>query len=96
MIDLRSEKLVTFGQATRSLPRKPNGKRVCTITVSRWASRGHAGVVLETIRVGRQRYTSMEALQRFAERLNSSVPAPRFSSRRDAIEATLELEREGV
>lgn len=42
--------------------------------VYRWVRHGVRGVMLESLRVGGTTYTSLEALQRFAEALGSSAP----------------------
>lgn len=54
-------------------------------TVWRWALRGCRGHKLETQAVGWQRFTSVEALKRFVDRINegaSTSPKPRSAKRR--------------
>lgn len=62
MIDVENEKLLTFAQATKILPGRPN-----ITTVWRWRNRGCRGVKLETILSGGRRFTSVEAIRRFQE-----------------------------
>jgi hypothetical protein len=85
-IDLASETVVTLTEATRHLPRRRMGKRPATQTIYRWAQRGCRGVRLETIQVGGTKCTSLEALQRFCERLSglsaNTVPPDSGSRRR--------------
>lgn len=86
MIDLSTENLIPLRAVPRHLPPRPNGKRLHISAVYRWAQRGARGVVLETIRIGGATYTSLEALQRFAEHLTGSPgqseAAPRPTTRR--------------
>jgi hypothetical protein len=100
MIDISTEAVVTLTEATRHLPRRRKGKPCAVSTVYRWAQRGCRGVRLETIQVGGTKCTSMEALQRFCERLSraDSPEPPRTPARRRraAEAAARELEREGV
>lgn len=70
MINFASEEVVTLAHATKILPQRREGKRPNIATVYRWTTRGVKGVVLETIQIGGSRCTSVEALQRFFERLS--------------------------
>ncbi len=76
MIDLTREHLVPVREIPRFLPCRTSGKRVHISACYRWLSRGIRGVKLEAIRIGGTTYTSVEALQRFAERLSSNTPRP--------------------
>ena len=69
MIDLSTETVVSLTEATRHLPRRRRGKRPNVATVYRWAQRGCKGVRLEIVQVGGTKCTSLEALQRFCNRL---------------------------
>ena len=60
MIDIQTEKVLTFTQAAKALPGRPN-----VATLWRWRTAGCRGVKLETVLVGGKRYTSREAIQRF-------------------------------
>lgn len=70
MIDLENEDLLTFQEACQRLPRKRAGSRMHPGTLYRWASSGLRGVRLETLQVGGSQCTSVQALQRFFERLS--------------------------
>lgn len=69
MVDISCENLIPLREAPRHLPNRPNGKRLHVSACYRWVTRGVRGVVLESIRLGGTTYTSLEALQRFGERL---------------------------
>lgn len=71
MIDFNSESLLTFAEATKTLPAKRAGRPIHTATLYRWSATGLRGIRLETIQVGGTRCTSVEALQRFFEKLES-------------------------
>ncbi len=73
MIDIATESLIPLREAPRRLPPRPTGKRVHISACYRWVSRGVRGIRLEAIRVGGTMYTSLEALQRFADRLGPQV-----------------------
>jgi len=72
-IDLEREQVLSLRQATDSLPRLRQGRRVHISTVYRWISRGVGGVRLEAVKLGRTLVTSREALQRFADRLTEDA-----------------------
>ncbi len=77
MIDLCSETLIPIREAPRHLPKRLNGKRIHISACYRWISRGVRGVRLDSIKIGGSTYTSIEALQRFANRLSGSGNASR-------------------
>ena len=101
-IDLLSEHVVSLTKATSHLPRRRKGKRPNVSTLFRWAQHGIKGVRLETIQVGGCKCTSLEALQRFCDRLTQGLDPeaqPARSSvrpQRAAVAAERELEREGL
>jgi Protein of unknown function (DUF1580) len=72
MIDIRREAVLSLAEAAQLtlLPRRRRGKRPHMATLYRWAQRGLRGVHLETIRVGGTLCTSVEAIQRFCDRLS--------------------------
>lgn len=92
MIDLKYEKLLTLREASQLLPRRRAGKPCHPATLYRWASSGIHGIKLESMRVGGSLCTSLEALQRFFERLSGescqgrqpvrSSPTPHIDSQR--------------
>jgi hypothetical protein len=75
-IDVSKERVVSFREAARDFcPRRRHGRKPHVSTFYRWAARG-----LETIRVGGQLCTSVEALQRFFDRhtrTDGPRPGPR-------------------
>jgi len=72
MIDIGSETLLTLSQAASEQPCRRQGKRVSTVTLWRWATRGSGGVILETLQTPSGRVTSRAAIQRFFEALRES------------------------
>jgi len=68
MIDLHDERLLTLQEAAELLP----GSTAIS-TLHRWRQRGVRGVQLETCLIGGKRYTSKEALQRFADAITAAV-----------------------
>lgn len=70
-IDLTIEEPILLADAAKLLPNRPH-----LSTLWRWFQRGVKGHRLETLVVGGKRYTSREALQRFADRLTTSTAAP--------------------
>lgn len=103
MIDIATERVVSLGDATKLLPKRRRGKKRHVSALYRWAKHGLRGVQLETIPVGGTLCTSMEALQRFFERLAEARQPrtePTFAGpaarQRAAREAERELERLGI
>jgi hypothetical protein len=75
MISIKTETILSFGDAARQLPKTRIGRSLHPNTIWRWAYRGLKGpnstvVKLETTKLGGRNYTSVEALQRFFEQLN--------------------------
>lgn len=70
---LRDEQILTFSEAAKTLPRV-NGRRPHASTLWRWARKGIQGIHLETRRLGGRFVTSLEALDRFSERLAEANP----------------------
>jgi hypothetical protein len=100
MIDLASETIISLSEVPKHLPAK-RGRRFHLATIYRWAQCGLRGVRLETLRLGGSRVTSVEALQRFAERLTNPAAGDadgRTDARREraaeAVEA--QLDRLGI
>jgi hypothetical protein len=74
MIDTSTEAVILLGQVPAEIPSRHPGKRINVSTVWRWAMQGCRGVLLESIVIGGGRFTSREAIQRFAERLSTARP----------------------
>jgi len=102
MIDLAIEEVLTLTEAATRLPRRRAAKRPHVATLYRWATRGCRGIRLETIRVGGTLCTSVEALQRFCERLSDpdgSEASAAFTSKsreRQIAKAERDLEQAGI
>ena len=71
MIDIEIESVLSLTEAATKLPHRRAGRRPHVSTLYRWASRGLRGNHLETIQIGGTRCTSVEALQRFFDRLSA-------------------------
>jgi hypothetical protein len=67
---LSGETLLRLHQVPDLLPRNRNGKKVGLASVYRWTDRGVRGIRLEYIRAPWGRVTSIEAVERFLQRLN--------------------------
>lgn len=72
MIDLEHENLIPIRDVPRQIPPRRSGRRVHVSAVYRWIGRGLRGAKLEAIKIGGTTYTSLEALQRFGERLGAN------------------------
>ena len=72
MINIGTEQILSFVEASSLLPRRRQGRRVHPATLYRWASGGLRGARLETIQIGGTLCTSVEALQRFFECLQQA------------------------
>lgn len=99
MIDLRTEQVLSLADACSRLPRR-NGRKLHVSTLYRWAQRGIKGVRLETGMLGGARVTSLEALQRFMERLSGIqgehvTPRDRAGSRTRIARAEAYLRSQG-
>lgn len=75
MIDIASESLIPLHEVPQRLPPRPSGRPIHMSTVYRWIQRGVRGTRLESIRIGGTTYTSIEALQRFADRQSQTSTA---------------------
>jgi hypothetical protein len=79
-IDLTAETILALSEAPRHVPLSHTGRTVSFPTVWRWALRGIVAadgqrIRLETLKLGGRTVTSLEALQRFAERLSPRLDA---------------------
>jgi hypothetical protein len=101
LIDIANERVVSFAEATSHLPRRRKGRKPHVATIYRWGQRGCRGVVLETIQVGGTRCTSVEALQRFFDRLSGGsaaavAPATSMARTRQQLEVDRKLDAMGL
>lgn len=106
MIDITQEELIRLEDVRNYVPSCRKGKRLSKTVPFRWAAKGVRGVVLETLKIGGARYTSIDAIQRFAASLHSpqlagppsSNPSPPANALRSAgkgMTATAELDAMG-
>jgi hypothetical protein len=102
MIDSMRETLVSLADVPAHLPNRRGGRRPHISCIYRWAQRGCKGVVLETLQCGGTKMTSLEALQRFFERLSAAAsgqqpPVRSIAAKDRAIRrAERELEEAGI
>ena len=99
MINLNDETVCSLADATKHLPRRRAGKRPSVSCIYRWAQNGVHGVKLETIQVGGTKCTSLEAMQRFFDRLtnpDAPVTQPTRTRQREIDKAESELEAAGI
>ena len=99
-IDITREQVITLREATAILPRQKGQKGLHISTLYRWCSRGVRGVRLETLKLGGRVVTSVEALQRFAERCSAADSTqeqrPTGRRQREFNLAEEELKRAGI
>ena len=110
MLSSDSEKLLTFGEVVKRLPKSRSGKSLHPNTLWRWAKKGLKApngelVRLEITKVGGRNCTSLAALNRFFEQLEEDETdvEPRRSSRtsrppssaKRSMKARQELEKLG-
>ena len=69
LIALTQEKIIPLRDVPKHLPPRPNGKKLHISACYRWIGPGIRGIRLESIKVGGTTCTSLEAIQRFSERL---------------------------
>ena len=101
MIEIQREQVVTLTQATHHIPARRKGKKVAVSTPWRWAKKGVRGVRLETLQVGGTRCTSLEAIQRFCDRLTAlgddpALPTPSRCQDAALQRAERELDKAGI
>src|SRR5262245_34001391 len=84
MIDVNAETLLSLSQLAKRLPHRRAGRPVHPSTIHRWRSPGVRHVRLECLRVGGVWCTSVEAFQRFCDRLSEpgADPGPATPGRR--------------
>ncbi len=91
MIDIQTEQVIPIGQVPKRLPYRPH-----ISTIYRWIATGG----LETVRLGGRVFTSIEAIERFADHRNGrpkppeSTPTPQ--RQREIADAERELRDAGM
>lgn len=99
MIDLAVETVVSLNDAAKHLPRRRAGKVVHLGTLYRWIGHGVKGHKLECIRIGGSTCTSLEALQRFCDRLSggdTTQPQTTRTRKKEIARAEAELAEAGI
>ncbi|MCA9215680.1 MAG: DUF1580 domain-containing protein [Planctomycetales bacterium] len=106
-MDLRSEELFPFNELPKRLQQVTGSrKRINISTAHRWRQRGVKGVRLESVVIGGERFTSYEAISRFADASTiardksrgESIRVGRLSAQRerDIENAERELDAAGI
>jgi hypothetical protein len=88
MISIGSEELLSFTQLAKRIPRRRNDRPVHLSTIHRWRHPGIGGIRLECIRIGGVWHTSMEAFQRWCDRLSTPDDPTDRSDQRRAVPRT--------
>ncbi len=99
MIDISTETVLTLTEAAKRLPQRRRGSRPHPATLFRWVQRGVKGVRLESLQVAGTKCTSIQALQRFFDRLSEPrEPAPnkRPDRQREIDAAERDCQRAGI
>lgn len=76
MIDIATETVIPIAEAPQHIPGRPS-----VATVWRWVLSGTRAGKLESFLVGGRRFTSVEAIQRFAERSTVAADGEKSPSR---------------
>ncbi len=91
MIDIQAEQVIPIGQVPKRLPHRPH-----ISTIYRWIATGG----LETVRLGGRVFTSIEAIERFADhrsgRPKSSDSTPTPQRQREIADAERKLRDAGM
>ena len=101
MIDSARETLISLADVPANLPNRRGGKRPHVSCIYLWCQCGCKGIKLEVLQVGGTKCTSLEALQRFYERLSAvasgEAPPVRTVKQREraAAKANDELAKAG-
>ena len=86
MIDIQTETLLNLHEAAQRIPAYRTGRRCHVSALNRWISRGCVAVSgrlvrLDAVRLGNRWVTSVQALQRFADRLTRTGWEPLADAR---------------
>jgi hypothetical protein len=76
VINVNSEHVVTLSQLARRLPCRREDRPVHPSTCHRWRNPGIRGIKLECVRIGGIWHTSLQAYQRWVEKLTAEVESP--------------------
>ena len=97
MIDIANETVIAVAEVPQHTPGRPS-----LATIWRWVLRGTRAGKLESILVGGRRFTSVEAIQRFAQQSTAAADGEKAPSRtslqreRDISQAEAELAEAGI
>lgn len=84
----RIELHVPLGDVPELVPKNRRGKRVTYETVRQWSTKGCFGVVLATIRIGNQKFTTRESLRNFIR----DVTRARTVARESPLPGSVDIE----
>lgn len=99
---IESERWITMTDAAKWIAQRTGGKKTHVSTIHRWATRGCRGRRLESVLIGPDRFTSVEALLRFSnpdqtpETETEANARIRRETARDELAAVRLAERLGV
>jgi hypothetical protein len=97
VIDLANETILPLSDAPRH-PLLKRGRRagrpIHRATLERWRTRGVGGIILETAKLGGIRVTTVEAIERFFDRLNTPGATSDSPTVHDIARAHAQAERE--
>lgn len=100
VIDVNLETVICLTEAAKRLPTRRGKRPVNVSCLYRWTTQGCRGVVLECIQIGGTRCTSIEAMQRFFERLTPMADPMRdtaqLPSSQRAASTARDLDRLGI
>ncbi len=88
MIDIQRETIVSISEAPRHVPGRPSVQ-----TLWRWVLSGTRAGKLESCLIGGRRFTSVEAIQRFAEQSTAAADTPSARTSRQRERAIEQAER---
>ena len=103
MIDVSCEKLIRLEDVRDYIPSGRRGKKLSKAVMYRWALKGVTGILLETVKVGGSRFTTVEAIERFISAQNggpslpeNTLPASPTQRKRAAERAGNQLAKYGI
>ncbi len=104
MIDIKTERLIPLREVPQLgiIPARRSGSRLNVSTIYRWALHGQRGIKLESLKIGGQRVTSLNAIQTFCTALaRNEVVAPnpktkQLASLKRSKEVEAELDQVGI
>lgn len=96
MINIKTERLIPLREVPQLgiLPPRRSGSRLNVSTIYRWALHGQRGIKLESLKIGGQRVTSLNALQTFCSALagNEEVTPNPITKQSASLKRSKEVE----